>query len=324
MKNIYKLAVILIALGLALTALGTVLGAGRGVYINKSGVHVLKNSKNAEARKISERHKNIFFDNINITAKSADIKFVKSDNYGVEITYYDDFYELVYDIGETEDGLLNINFKERGVYFFSWNLSQNKSSVLVYLPESAFIDKVTVTTNSGDINLSGFSASDITARTSSGNLDINNVSTVRMSVNTSSGDIYINDVSADNMGVNVSSGNINFDSVSAVHMSVKTSSGDVTAGGLYTSGLSVTASSGNIKLNGGFKGESKIRVSSGDVKIVTSESVDSYSCVLSVSSGRITYDGITAPGKKLSNELSRENTLEISASSGNIDVEFKR
>jgi len=279
--NIYKLALIFLIMGLILMALGAVSGAGQGVHINDSGIHVQRNSNKAQSEKITRTGR---FENIRIYARSADVKFIKSDDYGVEITYYGDGYEPVCEIGETEEGFLNVNFKEQGIYLFSWNFSRTKNSVLVCLPESAFIDSVNINTSSGNIDIGDFSASRIT---------INNIS-----------------------------GNVNIDRVSADDMSVNVSSGGVTARELFTSGLFVSALSGNVNLSGGFKGETKINASSGNIKIKTNESRDSYSCALSVLSGEITFDGEKMEGKKLNDKTSRDNKLEVTALSGNIEAVF--
>lgn len=344
MKAIYKLAVISIVLGLAMSALGVALGGGNAVYVNGSGIHVLKNnSKNARAQKITELDLDRF-KSIDIEARYSDVEFIESDKYGMEIVYYD-----IEPSWSLSNGNLNMKVdvekdNSYSFYLFNWDWnwnSANKNHIKVYMPKSAELEKVNIRNGSGNMNIGGFYASDVTLRCSSGKVNISGIEGDNVDISLTSGSFEGKKLAAENIAIKSSSGKVSFTDVNARSLEagvtsgsvyfydckvdgldVTSSSGKIISERLYTGDLRLKVTSGRIDLEGGFSGRSEISSSSGSISITTSENKESYSCDLSVSSGRVTYDNERYE-KRVNIGESRKNTLFIRATSGNIDVNFR-
>lgn len=338
MKGIYKIAVISIVLGLILAVSGITLGAGSSVYVNNKGVHVIKNSK--ENTKLMSESDLSKITSIDINARSADVMFIESDRYGIEIRYNE--IEPVWNLS---DGKLKISFDENDSFSFyllnlNWDSFEN-NYVKVYMPHSEELDKISVTTSSGDINIGEFNANDIYIKNSSGDINMSNISGSSMDITllsgklkgsrleasnitlkSSSGDADLNDIKAKYLSADVKSGDINIDNCVTDEINLHSSSGDIKALNTTASGMNVKVSSGKIVLDGRFSGLIEITSSSGDVRFTTFEDKNSYNCDLYASSGDITFDNQKYDKKVLIAE-SHKNTIKIKASSGNINVSFK-
>lgn len=332
MRTIWKIILILIAVGLVLAILGLTLGASRALYLDRAGVHISEN----EMTRITE-HDLDPFRNINIDAGLIDVEFVSSGAYGIEIssdivgldlTLENDTLTVSY-IRSSRVQIMNFDFNFRG-----------RNYVRVFIPNDAEFDIVTVRTRSGDVKIGDLQARTFEVNSTSGNIGVSNVSTDNLQVGSTSGNITGSIINATNFLLSTRSGDGRLQAINAERFSAESTSGDlsitrgelgtvniaarsgnITANEIISKSANAQTTSGNIRLNGDFSGESVIQARSGDVRVSTSRDRNYYSFGLTSRSGTIRLDGERL-GSNFTSGLIQENHINISTTSGNINVSF--
>ena len=276
------------------------------------------------------------FNSVSVCTSSAQIEFVPSDQYGLEIFMPDRFKPT----WEVVNGRLTILGETRS-FFFDWNVRPHQYYVKVFYPTEARFSDITLKASSGDIRLPRVDVNDLSLTCSSGNVNANAENSAYVSIDVSSGDISFAG-SGDNIRLTTKSGSIESDITNSGKIYADTSSGDIRINntGDVATLLNANTSSGSIRVNGGIWRDAIAETRSGGVKITgellgnTFVSTSSGSVVLDVlgdpshygydltpRSGSIHWDGQKME-KPARSSGSFDNHISANTSSGSIRVDF--
>ena len=337
MKTVWKVVIILVAVGIMLSVVGLSMGASRALYLNRTGVYLDDGVKEW----IKEPNLG-YFKNIDINAGFGDVEFLSSDKYSMEIYGCEEDWEWTLN-GET----LSVKFRPKQkmsmkISLFDFNFSEERDQVKVYLPADAKLETVTVNTDSGKIKLGGFSAVDVQIHNLFGNVELSGIVSDKLSVELDSGNFSGGNLSAKTLYYKNSFGKGDFRAIGADKFTAKCDSGDlilndcafndtnisnsfgkITANGIESPKTNISADSGDIKLEGKFSGETVIDARFGSIKLVTSMKKELYSFDISTSFGNVTFDNNRVGGNtSIFSGNTLENHLKIHADSGDIEVVF--
>lgn len=142
-------------------------------------------------------------------------------------------------------------------------------AVKVYLPEEVY-DEITVSTSSGDIELSGRTAAKaVTLESSSGDMRISTLVEDALSAQTSSGTIYIENARPQTLTLDSSSGDILLEDIGKyTEIHITTTSGDVELAESECQSIAISTTSGEVELFSVAAYEQiRIESTSGDVQL---------------------------------------------------------
>ncbi|MCL2151737.1 MAG: DUF4097 domain-containing protein [Oscillospiraceae bacterium] len=351
LKVWWKIALTMIAAGVALMVLGFTLGARGGyAYINSGRLQF----SSAGTYYTIEESNLPPFDIVEVKVRSANIEIVQSDHYGLEMRLPEHEDEPQWGV---TGGKLTIDASKADNIFSFLNFGFHQSSYIkVYCPSSNAssasgfssnkLQSVDLTAGSGDISLQGISADRIGINTSSGLVRINTPYYQSVVAHATSGDITFSGA-GDNASLTLSSisGSIKADASGCGAVDVETKSGDITILGetsadmemrvMVSSGridintaswksLTAQAASGDIKITGDPHGTTSATAGSGDITMRLSGTASDFSYDISTGSGFIRFgeNRIGSPARNINSAAI--NTLSIRTSSGNVRVDFDR
>ncbi|MCL2671609.1 MAG: DUF4097 domain-containing protein [Clostridiales bacterium] len=256
MKTIWKVVIILIAVGLVLSLAAVWMGASRWVYWDKRGPQI------AQETRITELALDAF-QSIDIDAEFADIEFIEADAYGIDIRYFDS--DVTW---SAEDGNLKINFRAQKRYHINLSFSNTNSYIKVYLPANAQLGKVSVQADSGDIKLGSFQAEDVRIQNSFGEMRIYSITCSALQINLNSGDFSGKNLTvAGELDYKIKFGASSFETVKAKSLRIDSNSGDLAVDGCIADMIDVKNNFGVSKYETVTAKTLAIDSNSGDISI---------------------------------------------------------
>ena len=328
MKNAWKVVVISIILGIALMIVGFMSGARSGVSFGRGGVILgemplrdvphtiashfgLHNDHNDriphDAWQTSGARSSVMLSDeitsININVVSANIEFVVSDNFMLEII---DNNQAGAPIRYAIDGSVLEITQGTGRNRWSFGFGFTPASrITVFVPRDMEFDMVNARTVSGRIDMESVDCRGrLIVSTVSGGITLNNSTAESMSINATSGIVRINNATADDMAISVISGRTEADRIRA-------------------SGLNVDSISGSVTIRGELTGQTRIDTTSGAVHLTVQTNGERYQKDLSVLSGNINVNGQRVQGRSFSNMEHSDNRISINALSGSIHLNME-
>lgn len=346
-KNLTKIALILIAAGAVLTAIGIAIGGSAILYLDSNGVHVRGSGKNDSMSLTS--YSPDPFTSVELSSVSADIELIPSDKYGLDICLPKGS-EPEWSVS---GGKLLV--RTETVNSSTWNISlinlgyiadSAAAYVKVYYPASAGLEKVSIHARSGNIHIPEARINELIAESSSGTIAINALAFQNASVQTTSGDIDMN-ATGNSALVSLTSSSGTIESIlngckeislystsgditlvcednSAPVLKTETSSGDIDVTGAVWQDSQIKSISGDVNISGRLRGNSHIESSSGEVELSVSARPEEYSYDLSSSSGDISING-TSIEDSIPQWLFQDpakDQLVIKTTAGDIDIDF--
>jgi len=335
MKIIWKVIIIAIIAGLALAVLGLSMGASRTVYLNKSGVHI----DDGEVIRVTESNLD-YFKSIIIDTDFSDVQFISADEYGIDVSGYD--MECDWSL---ENGILKIThkyIKKLRLSLSYW--SSERNYVKVYFPKDSVLETVTINCDSGDISIGSFQADSLHIRNLFGDVELHSITSDDLRIDIDSGKLKGADLNARSLFYNNKFGDGSFQTVSAERFAADSDSGDLelngcefedivikskfgktAANGVISSGADIYSDSGDLILSGEFSGETVIRSKFGDVILTSSLKKDDYSYDINVTFGSIKFgDDRMGSDASIKSSIESQNSLKITVSSGDVEVNFAK
>ncbi|HEX3017678.1 MAG TPA: DUF4097 family beta strand repeat-containing protein [Caproicibacter sp.] len=383
-KSAILVASILMIAGLLLAAAGFFSGAKLNVAMGEHGITIMggssdRNLKTQNGIKLGN------FTSIDCKILNSNLRFVSSDHFGMDMTYYGDENKPAFSVN---NGTLQITQQpagsERTWFQISFDSQYNirQGEITVYYPKGIHLNKLNIENDSGNTEASDFEAQSTGIECQYGNLKLKNascgscsiklssgtstLSSVKMSVlnlknsygdcnfdsvqvsgneesriDTSSGKINLTNFSSPALALNdddgsvslsslkserlhaqLDSGNLNIADCNIGNAQVKSAYGSVHATSLTISGANIDCSSGSISLGGIFKGKTTLHSDYGNVSIQTSLPQSQYRCDFSTEYGSVKVNG-KKYGKGVSMPVNAENSLDITANSGDVSADFQ-
>jgi len=229
-----------------------------------------------------------------------DIEILPSTDGTCRIEYMYGEYDN-YDIS-LEDGLLTVEMDEK----FHFGLFGFDRTIRIYLPEGEY-ESLTVDSSSGDILVTGCSASIIALDAASGDISAINCSAANFGLSASSGEICVKDCDAVYNEISATSGDIDVQGMTAAEkLTVESASGDIEIKCSSASAVEVSAASGDVEADDiTAAGQLVIDTASGDVSFMRA---DAGSIYVNAASGDV-YGSVVKP-----------MLYEAHAASGNVDI----
>jgi len=336
-KIIWQIAACAMALGLILAGIGFISGGAKALTVGQNGIHLLKDTPYTLKNPNIEAFQSIDFD-----IQSADVDFIKSDHYGIEIHYSGDTRKPLYTV---ENGTLKVTNAGKNEFIFfniDFGISNRSNAIKVYLPANVSLKDVTIKNASGDLNLGNFTAQKADIKVPFGNVTMHDVCSDTLSVTINSGDGILRNINAKKLQVNDYFGDITIDDMTASQLTSVMKSGDYTirnskvdnmnvtnkfgkigASNITTTQLTAQCNSGDMEFSGAIGGKTDIVSKFGDVDFSTSLPESQYSYDLSVKFGDIKVNG-NEDAPKVKENSGAANSLTISNSSGDINADFQK
>ncbi|MCL1914557.1 MAG: DUF4097 domain-containing protein [Eubacteriaceae bacterium] len=291
----WKISGIMVVAGIVLSVLGYIFGADvNGLYYDRFALRRSKEKTEVLAREYDE------IDNIDIEVVFADIEFVVSGAYKLEITGYLDEWQLE-DSGQSIK--ISQKAKNRRMMF---GFRGESEKVVVYLPDSCNLDNVVVKTGSGEIRIGGFNASLVDINNTFGDVVAFNINSGFLSVKLNSGDFsgsdisspsffyssqfgdsHFADINAETFECVSNSGSISLERCEVLDITIRNTFGDTIANNLASGMAEIEARSGNVDIVGDMEGQTTITSMFGDVKISLAKPMDDYSYDINTDFGDI-------------------------------------
>lgn len=333
-KIILTLSLLMLVGGLAMGLTGYRWGAHFGVYVDRSGSHVI----------VREPHSLVVnqplsFERLEICAGRAQVALVPSDQFRLE-AYYHDGRKPEYTLSEgvltvTDSGTSDGGLRIMDVNFL--NAAAPPNTLTVYLPREMRLESVSVVSGAGsvslselnaqsvsiacdfgDINLKGIHAQSLTLGLSSGSLNAESVTAGQVTCEGDFGNMRFCDLTAQSLACSLSSGDLRLEQAQLESADLQNDFGGIVLSGWHSGGLKIRLSSGQVRVEGTLEGETDIRADFADILVRTALTRDVYRTEFTQDFGAV----IQQPENQPAARQDAPNALILHTGSGNIDVTF--
>jgi hypothetical protein len=177
------------------------------------------------------------FDKIYVDTNVIDVSIVPGDSYSYSLSTSKNLHTTV----EVSDGTLRVSQTGYNSFFnFGFNAS---CKVTIVVPDGVEISVIDITSDVGDINISGINATRATIDTNVGDVDLSSMTFKQMNISADVGDIKLSGmkgISDCNVDISTDLGSISFMGTSRGTSFSRTGSTDVT--------LTITTDVGSVKV----------------------------------------------------------------------------
>ncbi|MFS0784668.1 DUF4097 family beta strand repeat-containing protein [Bacillus sp. 1P06AnD] len=316
-KFLYLFASCLIVFGLIIAAIGFFSGAHYSVSFNGTSVEVDKHDtlkKKTVALKA--------FENVNIDINDADISFIPSDEYKVELSYLSKQKWTC----EVKNGTLFIKYKdhnEKARFSLNFGLSaSNQAKIKIYVPKEQMINQFTLINKYGDTSINGLSSQKLSVESNDGDLALLNISTNSLSIANEYGDSVVKNVSTNDFSIAGNDGDMLIQNLNAMKATVSNKYGDIAIRQVNSKGLTINSTDGDLSLSGSLKGMTEINSDYGDVWVKPTNNQKSLGYQLKTQYGDIIVNNKPFEGTVTSSEHNKD-MLTVKAQDGDIALKFQ-
>ncbi|MCR4624838.1 MAG: DUF4097 domain-containing protein [Lachnospiraceae bacterium] len=309
-------ALILIAVGISLAAIGTAKGARWNWRFSFKDFKIISGSDNF----ITETQKLDAFDKIVVNTSTFDVNIIKGDEYS--ITYHvpdDEKPEII-----NKNGVLTVNLEQESNFTFLnigfFNNDEN-AYINITVPDTDSTKAIDIESSTADIKIADLNI-DGSISTSTGdiNLDNNKMGNIKLTVST--GDIFINNCTLDTLETKSSTGETKINNTKIIgKYTAKTSTGDVDIFSSELGEFTLSGSTSDVTTKATSIGNIKIETSTGEVTLGLVGDENSYSMDIHTSTGdiRVGNEEFEDNYKKT---VSGINSIDIDTSTGDVEIDF--
>lgn len=338
-KTLWIVTTILIILGFILTIVGLFSNTKRGIYFNKTGMHIISGEMHEE--------KNLdlgVLEEIHINTSYIDVIFEESSFYGIEIKLSDGDNPIDWHL---QDGKLEVTEKnETNIKLFSFDFSfLDKNTVpyiKLYLPKDAYLNILSIKTNNANVHLSNFNVKEINLKNKYGKTDIEKIQSNNAKIEIENGDFYVknmivdqidlnskygnvavDDITSDSLHMELKNGNLKLNNIDTKTMTIKNKYGDIIGKDISSIDSFLETKNGNIDLNGNLSGMTESLSTYGKIILNLKGEKSYYNLDLNSKYGKIILDG----EKNSNTEISQigqnaDSKLKIKTNNGDISLYF--
>lgn len=335
-KNI-KFSLLILVIGLLLSSIGLLLGGYRhNVIISQSFPFKISLKENYNRESIFDNLNK--FSGININVSSSNINILEGDRYSIE---YSKDIEVDYNIKNND---LYIAAKTNNITIVSLDINDDTNFITVTVPKNALITDIKTKSNSGNFTLKDISLYSNSLTLGSGNVYIENVKLDRLDVSSKSGTTKINDVEANEIRLKNNSGDITLSKIRSNILEASSKSGnlqmessEISEGSIIQlnsgnmkiensdiNNIEVKLTSGYANLAGTFSGKIFFIGKSGNFDLNTTLERELYSYDLHTKSGEVRINKEKFGNTSVNRFDKNLNMLEVSLTSGNININFEK
>ena len=292
------------------------------------------------------------FSEISVSLSYCNFSILPSDDYALEYRMDGICEEPEYSVSDGSFHFSEGHTREKyraGFHFFfnpaNFSANQEPFYVNLYVPKDAYFYLLSLSDESGNIEIGDIQAERAEITADYGNLDIDSFSGKKLSLNADSGNIDLGNVTCDNLEISDEYGNISADSlIIAKNTAIKLESGNLkvsklesdqltlsneygncTANEITVKNSNVSMESGSLKLQQATLGSTEINSSYGDTTLGLATDVSDYNYDLKAEYGAITLDGTNIDANDdgevyYQKDNGQKNDIRIISESGNIQI----
>lgn len=353
-KKLAIAAAAMVAIGLILAGAGYAAGGNRPINIDGTGIHIGEGWRNgsgkgnASARSGKQEtfeEKLDQFSSIKTDMNLYPVELIAGDQYAIEGVYDTGLGKPEYTVKDgtliieaRNDTIFNVGMK-RGINF---EVGNDKLGVKVYYPKGTELKNVSIKASAAELSFQGITADSAEFNVGLGGLELSDISAKTIKVSLGAGDGLFTGLKADDLDitnqlgkttlkktdaktlkVKAISGNVILSDVNAERGTLELDLGELSAENLKTQGLTAKNQSGDIILKGMLLGDTDITSSLGTVFVRPGASEDQFNYELKTSLGTVKVgEKESSSSMKVKNEA--KNTIKISASLGDVEVQFDK
>lgn len=205
------------------------------------------------------------FDSISISADTADIIFLPSDDGKCRVFCYE--AEKMKHSASVQDGALTVNVNDTRRWYDYFGINFRGPEITVYLPKTEYTSLL-IKSSTGDIEIPrDFKLSSIDISVSTADVKCYASATELIKIKTSTGDVRMENLSAGAIDLSASTGDTELLNISCKSLTSKADTGDITLKNVIaTEGFSIERSTGDVTFDGSDAAEIFVKTDTGDVE----------------------------------------------------------
>lgn len=297
-KTIFRISAAAMALGLVFLSIGYFSGAKYAVSAGRNGVHILDTTPHVLTNLTLDS-----FESIDVNAGQANVEFIQSDHYGVNIRYYDEKNPPVYSIDSGSLKIADTQESQSSWFHFDLFPFQNEDTIQIYLPKSIPLKNIKVQSSSGRVQLDGITSEKADLHLDFGSLDLRNAVLGDTSIILQNGSSAIQNLSVKNLSFSNDFGKSSFENIevdSATNSAIKADNGEINITSLTSTGpLVLEDKFGGVHVDGMKAGSFKSTLQNGKFEMSHSQIND---LTVQNSFGEISLSDLTSNGLNLQNQ----------------------
>jgi len=199
MKKGYKIAIILLIVGIVLCGIGYSMGANMGIYMDSTGFHTTPKTQQTYQQNFNQ------ITSINVISSNQKIEIQSGDSYSIEAQYTYNCPEITF-----ENGALTVDSKNNNNPWFQIG-SFLTDKITITLPENIQLASLSTQNDNGSITID------------------NPLNAQNFNVKNDNGTIKISDITSDNATIKNGNGSINLTNFITQSGTITNSNGSITA-----------------------------------------------------------------------------------------------
>lgn len=262
------------------------------------------------------------YKNLDLKTNIADITIQTGDTPSLEV-HMDKWYKME-DV--TESDTLYLTEKNDGPFWQKWlHFGLVHNSLILTLPEN-YVEQLIVSTDVGDVNISGLVAAQLSLEADTGDVKIEDVIISSIKAELDTGDLMVTDVASDEIDLENDTGQIKLeDSVTGI-LQAETDTGDVKISGLTVDTVQVASDTGDILIQLSDGTDINLADSTGDIGLTVSGSQNEYNYNITNDVGDLNIGDSRMEGIGTIYNVSNgtDKNITISNDTGDIRVSFEQ
>ena len=165
------------------------------------------------------------FDSIKINTSVCDVVFLPTEKEYCEVVFREES-KMKHSV-KMSDNTLVIDYTNNKKWYDNIGIFWGKTDITVYLPDNTYKD-VKIETNTGDVELKGFSFENLLISTNTGDVELKGFSLESLLIFSDTGDVEIADVETRELSAETETGDVSLKKVYVRNgIDIKTDTGDV-------------------------------------------------------------------------------------------------
>lgn len=292
------------------------------------------------------------FSEISIALSYCNLSILPSDGYYLEYRMDGTCEKPQYDVSEGrfrfQEGATQVKYRSGIHLFFNptvFSYNHEPYYVTLYVPKEQYFNRLTLSDESGNIEISDMPAEHAEITVSYGNLEMDSFSGKKLSLQAESGNIDLGTVSCDTLDISdeygnisadsfqitkqaditLSSGNLELSVLNSKQFTLSNMYGNCTIDEITANDSNISMESGSLALRQASLGNTEIRNSYGDITLSLANDVSDYNYDLNAEYGTIRLDGKKIESNEDGEVSYQKNNgkkadIRITCESGNIEI----
>lgn len=292
------------------------------------------------------------FSEISIALSYCDLSILPADGYYLEYHMDGTCEEPDYDVSggsfHFREGETQAKYRTGFHLFFnpgSFSYNQEPYYVNLYVPEKQYFNLLTISNDSGNVDIGDIQAENAEITADYGNLEIDSFSGKKLSIQIDSGNLKLStavcdtleisneygNITADsfeaaqNTAIDLDSGNLQLSKLTSGQLTLSNEYGNCTINEITIENSSISMDSGTLKLYQATLGNSEINNSYGDVNLNLATDTSDYNYDLKAEYGSIRLDGKKIESNEdgevyYQKDNGKKDDIRITCESGNIEI----